>query len=199
MWRHKIFFDTNIKYHVIRETSTKKIYEILKSKYLIKSIENHLHLMRRLYSFQLKRGISISEHMNNYMKLLADLAYVDMVIEEEDKALILLSSLPDEDYETFVLTLINGKKSLGYNEVSFALVNHEVRKKGKELSKSTSAEALMIRGKSFSQKGKGNRERSKFKADFKDLKKNQCTFYKELGHWKVNCPRIKDKKESKPE
>jgi len=76
---------------------------------LIKSIENRLHIKRRLYRFQLKKGISISEHMKNYTKLLANLANVDVVIGEEDKALILLSSLPDEDYETFVLTLINGK------------------------------------------------------------------------------------------
>jgi len=38
--------------------------------------------------------------MNNYMKLLADLPNVDVVIEEEDKVLILVSSLPDEEYET---------------------------------------------------------------------------------------------------
>ena len=47
--------------------------------------------------------------MNDY-KLLADLVNVDASIEEENKALILLSSLPDEDYEIFVLTLINGKQ-----------------------------------------------------------------------------------------
>ena len=47
--------------------------------------------------------------MNNYTKLLMDFANVNVVIEEEDKALILFSSLPDEDYKTFILTLINGK------------------------------------------------------------------------------------------
>jgi len=50
----------------------------------------------KLYRFQLKKSISIGEHMNNYTKLLADLANVDVVIEDEDKALILLSSLPDK-------------------------------------------------------------------------------------------------------
>jgi len=35
---------------------------------------------------------------------------VDEVIKDEDKALI-LSSLSDEEYETLVLTLINGKQS----------------------------------------------------------------------------------------
>ena len=65
------------------ETSAKKIPEILESKYLTKSTENRLHLKRRLYRFQLKKDISISEHMNNYTKLLAGLLNVDVVIEEE--------------------------------------------------------------------------------------------------------------------
>jgi len=84
------------------------------------SLKNHLHLKRRLYHFQLKKGILISEHMNNYTKLLADLANVDEVIKD-DNALILLSSLPDKDYKTFVLIVINGKQSLSYNEVFLLL------------------------------------------------------------------------------
>jgi len=75
--------------------------------------------------------------MNNFTKLLADLTNMDVVIEE-DKALILLSFVLDEDFETFVLTLINSKQSLGYNEVSSTLVNHELRMKDKESSNSTS-------------------------------------------------------------
>ena len=92
--------------------------------------------------------------MNNYTKLPADLANVDVVIE--DKVLILLSSLSDEDYETFVLTLINGKQSLSYNEVSSALINHELRRKDKESSNSTSIEVLTIRGRCFSRNAKVN-------------------------------------------
>ena len=91
----------------MNETSAKKIWETLASKYLTKSVENRLHLKKRLYRFQLKRGISMSDHINTYTKLLADVANVDVVIDEEDKTFILLSSLPDEGYETFVLTLIN--------------------------------------------------------------------------------------------
>ena len=129
------YLTQDIKYHVMTETFTKKIWKILESKYLTKSIENRLHLKRRLYRFQLKKEISIREHMNDYTKLLADLANVNMSIEEEDEALILLSSLPDEDYQTFVLALINGKQSLGYHEVSSTLVNHELRRKDKDLPK----------------------------------------------------------------
>ena len=69
--------------------------------------------------------------MNKYTKLLTDLANVDVKIEEEDKALILLNSLPDEEYATFTLTLINGKQTLNYSDVSAALVNYEVRRQDK--------------------------------------------------------------------
>jgi len=47
--------------------------------------------------------------MNNYTKFLTDLVNVDVDIEEEKKALILLNSLPDEEYKTFIFPLINEK------------------------------------------------------------------------------------------
>jgi len=87
-----------LKYHVITETFAKRIWEILESKYLTKSVKNCLHLKRRLYRFQLKKKISIGEHMNNYTNFLVDLAYVDEMIKNEDKTLILLSSLPGDEY-----------------------------------------------------------------------------------------------------
>jgi len=51
-----------------------------------------------LYHFELKKGFSIAEHINNYIKLL-----------------------------TFILTLINEKQSLNYNDVLAASVNYEVK------------------------------------------------------------------------
>ena len=66
--------------------------------------------------------------MNNYTELLTNLVNVDMKIDEEDKAVILLNSLPKEEYETFTFTLINERKSLNYNEVFAVLVNYEVRR-----------------------------------------------------------------------
>ena len=71
----------NINYQVLYETSARKMWEILKKKYLMKSIETRLYLKRRLYGFQLKRELSIDEHMNTYMKFLADLVNVNLAIE----------------------------------------------------------------------------------------------------------------------
>ena len=97
-------------------------------------------------SLHVEEGTLCGEHMDNYTKLLTELVNVDVNIEEEDKALILLNSLPDEEYETFVLTLINVKQSLNYNDLSAALVNYEVRRKDKQSSSDgTSVEALMVK------------------------------------------------------
>ena len=51
----------------------------------------------------------------------------------------------------------------------------------------------MVRGRGSNQKDKGICKRSKSRLGFRDLKKNQCAFCKKLGHWKVDCPSIKDK------
>ena len=75
----------------------------------MKRVESRLQLKRRLYHFQMKRGISINEHMNSYTKFLTDLVNVNVKIDEEDKTLIILNSLPEEENETFTLTLINGR------------------------------------------------------------------------------------------
>ena len=124
--------------------------------------------------------------MNSYTKFLIDLVNVDVKINEEDKAVILLNFLPEEEYETFTLTLINGRKSFNYNEVSAALVNYEERRQDRlSSSRSTTAETLALSGRSSNRKGRGDQGRSKSRSGFRDLKKNQCALCKELGHWKV--------------
>ena len=110
----------DIKYQVFHETSARQLWEILKKKYLTKSIDSRLQLKSKLYGFQMKRGCSINEHLNLYTRLLTNLVNVDVETNEDDKAAILLNSLPREEYETFTLTFLNGRKSLNYSKVSHA-------------------------------------------------------------------------------
>ena len=89
----------------------------------------------------------MDDHMNNYTKLLVELVNIDVTIEEDDKALILLNSLPDEEYTTFILALINDKQSLNCSDVSSTLMNQELTRKDKQCSSSsTTAEAMTTRG-----------------------------------------------------
>ena len=94
-----------------------------------------------------------------------------------------MNSLPEKEYETFTLTLINGRQTLNYSEVSAALVNYEVRKQDRRSSsEGTSAETLAVRGMSSNRKGRGDHEKSKSRSAFRDLKKNQCVLCKEVEH-----------------
>ena len=75
--------EQELKYDVIGVTSAMKMWEILNNKYLTKSVENMLHLLRRLFRFQMSRGTSLATHVNNYTKLLSDLTNVDEKILDE--------------------------------------------------------------------------------------------------------------------
>ena len=100
--------------------------------------------------------------MNRYTRLLTNLVNVVVETNEEDKAVILLNSLPREEYETFTLTLINRRKSLSYNEVSAALVNYEARRQDiLSSSGSTTIEALAVRDRSSNRKGRDDQGRLK--------------------------------------
>ncbi|KAJ8632501.1 hypothetical protein MRB53_025837 [Persea americana] len=48
------------------------------------------------------------EHLDDFNKIIADLMNIDVKIDDEDNALLLLNSLPDS-YDHFTHTLINGK------------------------------------------------------------------------------------------
>ena len=145
----------------------------------------------------MKKEIFIGEYMNNYLKLLAHLANADEVIKDEDKALILLSSLLDEEYETFILTLNNGKQSLSYHHASTALMNHEVRRKNNKFSFSNTTSKTLIAQGIGSNHRKGKGVIGKSKTDNRKLGKNQCAFYKKEGHWKIDRSRLKKKKGQK--
>ena len=124
----------DLKYDVINETSAKSIWGNSCEQVLDEEHREPFALEKKTLSFSVEEGVFINDHINIYMKLLADLTNMDVVIDDEDKALILLSSLPNERYETFELTLINGRTSLSYSEVTNVLVNLELKKKDKEFS-----------------------------------------------------------------
>ena len=67
------------------------------------------------------------EHLIIFNKVISELLAVDVKIDEEDKALILLSSLP-ESYDHIVTTMIYGKETLILEEVTSTLLFNEIKK-----------------------------------------------------------------------
>ena len=83
----------------------------------------------------MKDGVAIKDHLDEFNKLILDLENVNFDLEDEDRALILQSSLPDS-VEHFVDTLLYGRQTLTLKDVKSALESKDSKKRsnGKDQS-----------------------------------------------------------------
>jgi len=61
---------------------------------MTKSLSDKLFMKKQLYSLRMKEGTPILQHLNAFNRILSDLSGLEVELEEEDKTLLLLSSLP---------------------------------------------------------------------------------------------------------
>ena len=182
------------KYVYKNETSACKLWKALEEKFLKKSSQNRLYMKKRLFRFDYQPGTSMNEHITAFNELVSDLLGMDETFKDEDLALMLLSSLPDE-FEHLETTLLHGKEEVSFKDVTAALYSYELRKKTKIENKNNAVEAMVARGRSKSQRSKW-RGRSKSKSR---LEKDECAFCHEKGHWKKDCPKLKRKGKVAPD
>ena len=139
----------------------------------------------------MEEGSSLANHIDNFNIIILDLEDINVKLEDEDNAIILLSSL-SSSYEHFVDTLLYGRQSITMTNVKDSLNSKEVTRK----SEANDGEGLIARGgpekKDYSNK---NRKCSKSKSKNKNLKYFQC--HKE-GHFKRDCPERKNKEKDGP-
>ncbi|KAK8944625.1 hypothetical protein KSP39_PZI007680 [Platanthera zijinensis] len=179
-------------YNVVDADTTVDLWKKLEELYMSKSLTNKLYVKRQLYSLRMSESNKLLEHMNAFNKLISQLRSMDVKVEEEDQALLLLSSLP-KSYDHLVTTILYGKDTLKMEEVMATLLSNETRSKP---GPSTSEGLFVknkesVRGRSRDRGKKFNRARSKSRD-----KKNQCHYCKEEGHWKNNYPKKKAKEKN---
>ena len=61
---------------------------------MMKNLSNKLFMKKQLYSLQTKQDTPILQYLNTFNRILSDLLALKVKLEEEDKVLLLLSSLP---------------------------------------------------------------------------------------------------------
>ncbi|KAL4582349.1 hypothetical protein LXL04_006896 [Taraxacum kok-saghyz] len=123
------WIDHSVFHHVSQETDAYKLWEKLENMYQAKTARNKTLLMRRLVNHKLRSGTSITEHTSQFQDLVNQLGAAEWVLKDEEQAILLLSSLPD-NWETLVVTLSNsapgGKVTMEMNTKEDVKIEPEV-------------------------------------------------------------------------
>ncbi|GKB45592.1 hypothetical protein Tco_0896345 [Tanacetum coccineum] len=138
---------------VTKETTAAGIWTKLTSLYMTKSLANRLYLKNKLYTYYMSPGTKQGDHIDEFNKLILDFTNIDIEIEDEDQALMLLTSLPSS-YENFVETLLYRRESLTMEDVKLIMVEVRSLSQGVELDSDSSddegnayfGEALVVVG-----------------------------------------------------
>ncbi|KAJ4713215.1 Retrovirus-related Pol polyprotein from transposon TNT 1-94 [Melia azedarach] len=159
---------------VAEEETAQGLWVKLEGLYMTKSLTNKLLLKQRLFSLRMQEGMPLRDHLDQLNTILLELRNIDVKVEDEDAALILLVSLP-LSYENFVQSFIVGKDTVSLEEVRSSLHTRELRHKATGTGANNQAAGLVASG-SY---GHGNSGKKKFKKPVsKGPKSNDvCNYY----------------------
>src|SRR3954462_8530092 len=116
-------------------------------------------MKKKLYNLRMVEGTSVKQHLDEFISIIMDLRDINIIVESEDQALIVLCSLPPS-YETFIDTLLSGKDSISLDDVSNTLKSKELKKSFPDSKNGTEGDSLMTRGRT-QQKEHSNRKKSR--------------------------------------
>jgi hypothetical protein len=184
-----------VLFNIVEETTASGLWEKLEKLYMTKSLTNRIYLKRQLYSLRMKEGSKVAEHLNVFNTLICQLTDMEVKIQEEDKAITLLCSLP-ESWDHFVTSIsLSTADSLKFESVVGALLSEEVRRKSS--TETAASEAMVARGRS---KERGEKPRGSSRSKSKGKKcKAKCWNCNKIGHLKKDCWKRKESENPKKE
>nr|GEW28821.1 retrovirus-related Pol polyprotein from transposon TNT 1-94 [Tanacetum cinerariifolium] len=150
---------------VTRETTAAEVWSKLETLYMTKSLANKLYLKKKLYTFYMLAGRKISEHIDEFNKIVLDLANIKVKFKDKDLALLLLHSLP-ASYEHFVDTLLYGQEALTLEDVMATLNSKKIKERSK--AKEGDGEGLYARGRTDHRDSRQSRGKSRSKSRVED-------------------------------
>ena len=124
----RLCLSDSVLLNVSGEDSAKKLWEKLGNLYQSKSLVNKLFLRKKLYHLRMEDGDSVTDHLNVFNTLVSQLVSVDIKMEEEDKCITLLCSLPDS-WDNLVVAIGSSTKSaLKFEDIVSSLLLEEMRR-----------------------------------------------------------------------
>ncbi|KAG8500537.1 hypothetical protein CXB51_002660 [Gossypium anomalum] len=158
---------------VLMEKTSSALWKMLKTLYATKSLANHLVLKQCLFTFRMNEGELLRDHISQFITLLNDLKNVEVHIDDEDQAMLLLCSLP-YSYNSFKETLIYGRNKLLFEDVKGHLLSKNKLDNEFGLDSKTDMQASIL---------VASKKRDKM-----------CRYCKKLGHVKADCYRLQNKR-----
>ncbi len=141
------------------------VWTTLSNQFQKKSWANRLALRRKLHSVRLHEGASVQDHVKTMTELFNELAVVGDKIEDDDRVIYLLASLP-ESFSVLV-TALEASQDVPNMESVIERLLHEEQKRKERRPSGLKEEAMTVR-------------QSKKRGP-------QCHFCKRFGHIKRNC------------
>ncbi|KAE8784432.1 Retrovirus-related Pol polyprotein from transposon TNT 1-94 [Hordeum vulgare] len=93
-----------------------------------KTATTKVYLKQKLYGMKMQEGSDLVEYMNAFNQVVADLACLGATIDDEDRVILLLCSLPSS-YDHLITTLSHGKETVKNEDITAALLSYHMRKK----------------------------------------------------------------------
>ncbi|KAG6390907.1 hypothetical protein SASPL_148652 [Salvia splendens] len=164
---------------VANQETAVALWTKLESLYMTKSLTNKLLLKQRLFRLHKQEGKPLRDHLENLNKILLDLRNVEVKVEDEDAALILLVSLL-KSYKNFVESFMTGKETLSLEDVRSVIHVREYRQQATSSATESQASGLSAMGTGQKKSGK---KKSKSKGGSKGFHPGDiCRYCKEPGH-----------------
>ena len=113
-----------IKCDVLEEDIPKSLWEKLTKTYQSKSLANKLFLKKDLFGLEMEEDGDLRDHLNRFNGLINQLNNLDEKLKDEDKAILLLVSLPKK-YNIVITSLLVGKTKLSLEEAIVVLLENE--------------------------------------------------------------------------
>ncbi|KAL8545119.1 hypothetical protein ACS0TY_005350 [Phlomoides rotata] len=191
----------------LREVSKEKtvidVWKKLESLYQTKSVSNKLYVKQKLLDFRISEDKGLSEQLDTFNRYVDDLEDLDVKLEGDDKALMLLNAL-HRSLENFKDDVLFGRQDeVSYDDVLADVKTKILRIQGRGVKADKKAhdpaESLNVKfkkgGKKFLKgiggqldKGKNKSKESGF------VEKRKCYGCNKVGHLKKDCPEKKGNK-----
>ena len=184
-------------HNILEAKKAKEVWEKLEILYMRKNLTNKFYMKKQLYSLHIKEGSDLLEHLNTFNMLNTQLSSFGVNYEDEDKALLLLASLPTS-FDHVMTTLMYGKEPIVLEKVTSALLSHIKMKQdgdGSQVDELIVKSELSNRGRSRSRGRNSNRNRSQSKSRAK--KDVKCFYCHKKWHYNNQCKELKEHLEEK--